>query len=252
MSDQNNNALDLSGDGLEDQKDVIRKPGDYSVATGVRRAIIKLAYLGKSKGGASFLTTQYTLPDDGKTLSVTEYFTSGDAKGNKTYSVARGSDKKNPLPGFTKTNELCLAATGEGLASVYAKRETKKVNLWNPTKRQEEPTDVEVLPELHGKEVFLGIHKIEKNKQVEHPAGSGKWVDSNERRTVNEIDKIFTDERKTVNEKMAGDTASFVDTWIAEFGEKTLDQFKEVANAPKSGAPAADRTGGTNDEAIFD
>jgi hypothetical protein len=70
--------------------DRVRGQKKEPLMSDIYNMIIKYAYAIKSKGGAMGITVVLNTTD-GKEVKATEYITSGDAKGNKTYF-----EKENP------------------------------------------------------------------------------------------------------------------------------------------------------------
>ena len=142
---------------------------------------------------------------------------------------------------------------GGGLHGLLDGRGNGTLLSWSPGAVwlvAEVPADARLV-DLVGKKMFFGVHRIRENKNFENPKGSGNWVPGPEERITNKIDKVFNEDKKTVNEVMGGEPASFYQKWEAEFGTDTVDKYKAVKADAKSGAPTANRTGGTNDDAIF-
>jgi len=65
---------------------------------------IDMAYLSKATSGAMAVNLTYKA-SNGKTLRVTDYISSGDAKGNSFTYVDKEGNKK-PLPGYAKLDTL--------------------------------------------------------------------------------------------------------------------------------------------------
>lgn len=233
----------LTTDTLEKTSDTLG--GSFTVESNLYRAVIKMAHLIESSKGAIGVSLSYTLPDDGgKELSETIYITNRE---KKNFYTTSGSDKKIPLPGFTTINDLCYAATGQAVSSQPT--ESKKVKIWNSQAKAELPTDVDVLVELIGKEVFLGVLKVRENKTA---LEGNDYVPTADERFLNTIDKVFDASKRTVNEIMAKeDTATFAGEWESKWAGKTKDKYKEVSGGAKNGAPKANRAGGNTDTSIF-
>lgn len=226
---------------VEDDIDVLG--GGGALESGAYNTRVGMAYMQKSKGGA--LGVFLTLLDGKKEIREAIYVTSGDAKGNKTYYEKDGV--KNPLPGFTLINNLCLLTVGKELSEMEA--EMKTVNVYNADAGKEVPTEVEVLTELLGKEVLTALFKqvVNKTKMV-----GTERITLPETREQNSIDKFFrARDRMTAAEIRAkATTAVFLDTWIEKWAGVTQDKTTTVGGkaANQTAAPGA---GGKPAKSLF-
>lgn len=214
----------LSQDGLEKTGDVLG--GGGTVESGVYSGTIKLAYAGKSAGGAQSLTVHVDI--GGREHRETIYVTS--KLGNNYYEK---DNKKIPLPGFTTANDLALLSTGQALSEQDI--EERVVKLYDFDAKAELPTKVQAVVSLHGKEIKLGILKqiVDKNQKND----AGDYVPTGETREENVIDKVFHAETgKTVSEfvnKIA--EAEFLPKWEEKNKGNTRNKAKGAAG--KTGAP---------------
>lgn len=211
--------------------------GGGVLETGLYRSTITLPYLTKSKGGALGLNIHFK-NDDGREFRQTLWVASGDAKGNKNYYENKQGDRKY-LPGFLHADAICLLTVGKGIAEMDT--EMKVVNVYSPEAGAEVPTQVEVLTDLIGQEVLIGLQKQTVDKNIQNDAG--QYVPSGETREENEIDKIFraSDGFTTAEIRAKADTATFVDTWKEKWEGKTRDRTsaKQGGNGgAQAGAPA--------------
>lgn len=225
--------FDLSA-GLEGVEDVKERDslGGRLLESGVSDFRIDVAYLRKSKGGAMGMHVVME-NSDGIKLTDTQYITSGDKKGNKPYFEKDG--KKYPMPGLQHFDVLASLVADKKVAKLEQK--TAQIKLYDSEQQKELPTEVITFPELRNQKVKVGVLKIVKNKQVDD--GTGKWVDTNEKRELNEVSKYFdADTGATNTELTAKAEPEFIQKWAEKFEGQTLDKFKAVANAPASGATA--------------
>ena len=208
--------------------------------SGLYNSTVSMAHINKSAGGAMGLVL--TLKTDaGKEVRQTLWMTSGTAKGCTNYYT----DKQGPkqyLPGFTHANALCLLSVGKEISALET--ETKVINLYSPEAKAEVPTKVEVVMDLIGQEIIVGLIKQTVDKTQKNDAGV--YVATGETRDENEIDKFFRakDRMTTAEIRAQADEATFIDTWEAKWSGKTKDRAKGSASGlpgvPKlSGAPAA-------------
>ena len=200
-------------------------------------AVLKLAYAGRSKGGANFLSLVFTMPD-GTEYKEDAYFTSGDDKGNLPYYTK--NDKHFPLPGYTLVSDLLLITAGTSLEE--ANFEEKVVNVYDAEAKKEMPKSVMVPVDALGKPVSIAIQKVLEVKQQKNEA-TGQYEDTAETREVNNIDKVFdTDSKFTVIEAQNNAEAPvFYDKWLEANKGKVRDNTKKKGggNAAAGGAAGA-------------
>lgn len=234
----------LNTAGLEESQD--RLGGFSALETDTYTGSIKVAYAGKSSGGAHSVTLIVDL--QGKEYRETLYVT--DKKGQNFYLNKNDPTKKVPLPGFTVIDDICLVTTGKPLCEQST--EDKVVKIYDPEAKKELPKSVPVLTDLIGQVVTLGIAKELQNKSEK--VGE-EYLPTAETREANVIDKVFhTATKMTVAEARQGaETAQFHDSWLERNKGKLRDRrtVKDGAggqvgapkraggpsSAPKSGAP---------------
>lgn len=201
-------------------------------------AVITMAYAGKSsRSNAQSITVHATI--DGAEFKETIWVTNG--KGENFYLSKDGKNTKNPLPGFTTVDDLCLLATGSPLAEQST--EEKAVKIYDYEARKEVPKQVQVLVDLLGKEVKLGVLReiVDKTKQ----ADSGQYLPTGETRTQNVINKVFHGETgRTVNEyRHEIAEPDFLAAWKLRNDGKDRNRAKGIA-ANGAGASGAGRPAG--------
>jgi len=233
MSLLSNLSTDAS---IPDEKDYVGTSGPLE--SGLYAATIALAYLTKSAGGAMGLVL--TLKTDaGRDIRQTLWMTSGTAKGGKNYYEKDG--QKHYLPGFNHANSLALLTVGKEISQLDT--ETKVVNVYSPEAKAEVPTKVEVLTDLLGKEILVGLIKQTVDKTQKNDAGF--YMPTGETRDENEIDKLFRakDRMTTAEIRAQAEEASFADTWVTKWAGKTKDRSKGAA-AGVAGIPKGAAMGG--------
>lgn len=208
--------------------------GNSALESGLYPMKIVMAYLNKAGSGALGLVL--TLKTGSREVRQTLWMTSGTAKGGKNYYEKDG--EKHFLPGFNHANALALLTNGVEISAMET--ETKVVKVYSPEAKAEVPTKVDVLTDLLGKDILVGLikQKVDKTKKNDN----GIYMATGETREENEIDKLFrAEDRMTTSEIRAGsETATFVDTWDAKWSGLTKDKSKGVAaNSGTFGAPAA-------------
>ena len=233
----------LSTENLEKAEDVLGGGNYDPIPSAVYDGKIELAYAGKSAGGAHSVTVHFKT-SEGKEVRETIYVTN--KQGENFYADKEDKTKKRPLPGFTMIDDICLLATGAGLADQDT--EEKVVKIWDSNERKEIPKPVQCLTALHGQDITLAILRSieDKNKKDE----SGKYVPTGETRTVNAIDKAFHPETgRTVNEYLNEvATPEFHDAWAAKNTGKDRERFTKNIGAG-AGTSGVGRPGGAPDEA---
>lgn len=239
---------DLSTDGVEKSKDTL---GGFQVReTDVYKGVVKALFAGKADSGARNVTVVMTM-EDGSEYSETIYVTN--KKGETFYVPKNDASKKEPLPGFTRVNELFLATTGKPINDQSQVWETKQFKVWNKDAGEALPTAVQMAVDVMGKEILFTLTKelVDKTTKV-----GNAYVPTGETREQNVFTQVFdVASRKSVNEAIGGQDAEFLDKWLARNKGKTFDKTdKKAAKAggtagrPPSagGAPAAGETQGAS------
>lgn len=212
----------LTDDGLEQKEDRVGG-SSYSRETDVYELEIKVAYAGKSSGGAQFVAMILS-DNDGKEYRETFYVT---GKNGQNYYMAKDKDgketgKKRALAGFDHVNDICLVTTDKPLSAQDT--EEKTVKVYDADAKQELPKSVPVLVDLLGKKVYLAIYKRLENKSQKD--SSGNYVAIAETRDVNTTEKVFHFPTKmTVKEATDGAEApTFFDSWVEAHKGKVMDR----------------------------
>jgi hypothetical protein len=217
-----------------EEKDTLGGGSKFGVwNTGVYDVVIDSVYLDESKGGAYSMNFVFKTKD-GKELTDTEYVTGGKAKGQLNYYTKDG--KKYYLPGYNIANAIAFAATGKELPDLVP--EDKIVEIYNYDLKKKTPTTKKVYMDLIGKSIKLGVFKVKEFKRVKDDS-TGDYVDSDEVKELNEINKVFNSEGKTIIEAKAGSEAKFINEW----SEKYNSEF--VKDKTKGKTPATKSSGST-------
>lgn len=242
----------LNTEGLEKSED--RLGGFSALDTDVYTGTVKLAYAGKSDGGAMNVTVILDL--GGKDYRETVYVTN--KKGENFFLNKQDKSKKVPLPGFTVINDLCICTTEAPLSEQAT--EEKQVMIYDYDQKKELPQAAEVLIDLIGKPVSVAIVNTLENKGVKQNDGS--YAPGPEERTVNNIDKVFHEPSKMtvaeaiLHEGWDAEKAVFMNSWLERNQGKQRDKraFKDgqagTAGKPgaKSGPPSS---GGGERKSLF-
>ena len=221
----------LTNEGLEETTD--RLGGFQIRATDIYPATIKAAYAGQSAGGARNVTIVVELPDG--EYSETIYVTN--KKGENWFLNQNDKSKKVPLPGFTTIDDICLVTTGKSLAEQDT--EEKVVKIYDFEERKELPKAVQMLVDLIGQPLFLGIvqQTVDKNQKNE---STGEYEPTGETRDENVIEKVFHDPSKmTVVEARQGATEPvFFEKWLSKNKGNIRNKAKGAdGNGAQSGRP---------------
>lgn len=232
----------MKTEGLEKSED--RLGGFQAFASDIYTGTIKQLFAGESKSGAMNITL--LLDIGGKEYRETIYISN---KKKENFFTKDG--KKQPLPGFTVINDICLIATGKELNEQPT--EEKIVKVWDPETKSEQPKAVPVLVDCLGKSVSLGILNQLENKEAKD--ASGEYKPTAETRVSNLIDKVFHPELKvTVAEARLGkETGEFWDAWLKRNQGQQRDRREikdgkgDAGGPPKSGAP----TGAPKGKSLF-
>lgn len=220
---------------IANEKDSIG--GGGVLDSGLYPATVSLAYVTKSSGGATGLVLK-AKTDQGRDINQTLWMTSGTAKGAKNFYEKDGV--KNYLPGFIAANALALLTVGKEIGQLDT--ETKVVNVYSFDAKAEVPTKVEMVMDLVGKDIIIGVIKQTVDKNVKD--GNGVYVPSGETREENEIDKFFraSDKMTTAEIRAAANDPVFYDTWAGKWTGQVRNKAKGAsgtAGAPKGAAAGA-------------
>lgn len=222
---------------IADEKDSVG--GGGVLASGLYPSKVTLAYMTKAASEAVGIVI-HAKTSEGRDIRSTQWVTSGKAKGGKNFYEKDG--QKHYLPGFLLCQSLALLTVGKELSELDDPEE-KVVNLYNFDAKAEVPTKVQVLTELIGKEVLIGLIKQTVDKNVKTEAG---YVPSGETRDENEIDKFFraSDRKTTAEIRAQAPEAVFVDTWNEKWAGQVRNKATKTAGtagAPKAAAPGSNK-----------
>ena len=213
--------------------------GSAPLPSGIYPARIDLAYLRKSAKGALGLRLVMETPT-GETIDQTIYLTGGDAKGNNNFYLDKKSGEKKYLPGFLLGQSLALLTLNKEISELDT--EKKVVAVYDYEAKKEQPTEVDMVTEFLGKEIWVGLlHQVVDKNVLDEV--SGQYVPTGETREENEIDKFFrAADKLTVAEARAQATSpAFFEQWEEKMKGKTRDRSKGAGQGtPGTGAgPAA-------------
>ena len=223
-----------SDDSIANERDSVG--GGGVLESGLYKATVNLAYLTKSDGGAVGLALNLKT-EEGREIRQTIYMTSGTAKGGQNFYTDKDG-KKQYLPGFLIANSLALLTVGKEISELDT--ETKVVNVYQKAAKAEVPTKVEMLVELLGKEILVGLIKQTVDKTAKNES-TGQYDPTGETRDENEIDKLFraSDRMTTAEIRAQATEAAFANTWEAKHKGNTRNKAKGAGAAGTAGAPKA-------------
>tara|TARA_R110002012_G_scaffold318308_1_gene536404 strand:+ start:41010 stop:41768 length:759 start_codon:yes stop_codon:yes gene_type:complete len=225
----------------EVEKDTLGGGGGGALPSDLYSFVIKAAYFDFSKGKAMSVNLKLET-DTGRRLNVTEYITSGEAKGCKPYYEKNG--QKFPLPGYAKMNTLCQLVTGKPINELTA--EDKILKLYDFNERKETNQSKKVISELTNQPIKAGVFKIIEDKVAKNESFNPslpesktnlKYVPTGETREVNEVAKFFNSDGKTIEEVTGGKDAAFAEEWNKAHQGKTKDKSTKSAGGATAGAP---------------
>ena len=237
---------------IKSEQDSVGGGGPWE--SGLYPVTIDIAYVEKKQSGALFLNV--VLKDDnGRELREGLCVASGDAKGNKSYYEDRNG-QRHFLPGFNHANALGLLSIGKELNEMDTEKKT--IRLYSFEQSKEVATDVDMVTDLVGQRVIIGLQKQIVDKRQKNDQ-TGQYEATGETREVNEIDKVFRErDRMTVAEILAQETeAKFYDTWDEKWTGKVRNKASAANDANGgmrgvgAGAPKAGGNGGQQRSSLF-
>lgn len=227
---------------MKDEGDFL---GGFGVLdSGLYDLTIKYAYLRIAGTGAKGLIVRAVTPN-GKNLDQTFWFTSGTAKGCKTFWTDKQSLVDKPLKGYTQANDFCrLALNGKGI--LKCSTEERVLKLYSFAEKAEIDTKVDMIVELEGKMITAGVTKkiVDKNKDSGTVDAAGKkiYLPTGETREENDVDKFFHHPSgMTITEAIAKEKVpKFKLEWAAKFEGVVIDETTKTTGT--AGAPGATHT----------
>ena len=204
--------------------------GGGPLESGLYLSTITLAYITKSTGGALGLVLN-AKTDTNREIRQTLWMTN---KQGQNYYERDG--QKNYLPGFIIANSIALLSVGQELSDLDT--ETKVVNVYSYEAKAEVPTKVDMVMDLLGKQVYIGLIKQTVDKTQKNDAGA--YVPTGDTREENDIDKIFraSDMKTEAEIRAQAEEAAFAVTWKAKWTGVTRNKAKGTAGASgTAGAP---------------
>lgn len=205
-------------------------PSEYKgvLDSDIYSATIDLAYLEKAASGS--LQMHVVFKTDTSTVRDRFTLTSGDAKQNRNYYIDQKGVQR-PLPDLLRAHHLARVAVDKGLDQLTTQEKT--IKLYDFSAQEERPVKKEVFVDLIGKDVQLGLLKVVQNKRVQQ---GSVWVDTDETKEVNEVNKFFNSDGQTATEQAANEPGSFREKWLTKNQGTVVNRAKKGSTA--SSAPA--------------
>ena len=168
----------------------IKPQSDYmggygTLETGLYDFTIEMMYVDESVGGAAAVHFDF-VSQQNERFSTIQYVTGGRAKKQRNYYMDK-DNKKQYLPGFNLVNNLCQLALGKDLSEID--EVIKTLELYDFKTRSKVAQKKEVLEEMNGQSITIGIIKQIVNKSVKNDDGSYSKI--NDTKEENVIGKIF-------------------------------------------------------------
>jgi len=224
----------VTDDSIANEKDTVGG-GSRILESGLYHCTVETAHIGKAASGALSLVVSFKT-DDGRSFRQTFWMTSGSAKGCKNYYEKDG--EKHYLPGFVQANSLALLTVGQEISQLDT--EQKVIPLYNAEAKAEVPTKVDMVMDLVGKEILVGVLKqiVDKTKKNE---ATGTYEPTGETREENEVDKFFRarDKMTTAEIRAQAEEANFYKVWSEKWTGKVKEKAKGVAAVGNAGTASA-------------
>lgn len=225
------------------EKDIVRGQRQEPLPSDIYNLILVHAYAQKATSGALGVHVLFKVADGehkDREFRITEYVTSGDKKGNKTYYEKKqdgGKVEQFALPGFSLIDSMAQLVAKKSIVNCAV--EKRVIKLYDYNKRAEVPTEVYMFVELVNKGVCgCVLHRIE-NKNAKNTQ-TGEYEPTAQTYSTNVVDKFLSAaNRKTVSELQHDIPADFKDKWLDKWKGQIDDQSITVQNAGIKGAPAA-------------
>lgn len=203
--------------------------------TDLYEAQIKAAYLDTYDKGSKYIELVLELTDaagNTRQHSEREIVWSANTKG--PFYIDKKTGEKKELIGLSKMNSLGQLLTGKKLGQ--SNFENKFHKIYSKEANGEVPQERPTLVEWTGKKIFVGLQKVITNKQVKQGT---TYVDTNEERTDNQVDKFFNENKATLLEVQNSVESKFHEDWLKANKGKDRNKFKAAKGAPAAGVPSA-------------
>ncbi len=209
--------------------------GSFILESNIYPFKVDIAYIDKSSFGSTTLEVRYEGVGDNK-KSYRESIPLTDNDGN--FEVKDKDGTLRPYYGFTKANALLQVLIGKELHEVETREAVVKLYDFNAKAEVQVPR--EVLTELKGLPVQLGITKNVNNKKVL----VGKEWKPDPTGAIKEVNKTHTafryvDMMTAAEIERDATEAKFKEKWLEKFEGTTQGKVVPVAGGAVAGVPGA-------------
>lgn len=203
-------------------------------------AVLKTAYIDRFSGGSVFVNCVYELTDlRGNKITVQERETIWSVKTQGGHYICQKTGKKKQLIGQAKMDSLAKLLTGKSLKEIQDTGgiEDKTHKIYSSELKKETPQTKPTIMAFTNVPCYVGLKKIIENKQTKQ---GDTYVMTAETREVNQVEKVFNSDRKTLLEVQANSEAEYFNDWLNINKGKTIDKTKKVDAQPglPSGTPS--------------
>lgn len=228
--------LVLPADVEDDTKDIVG--GSYILETGVYEYDINMAYMVQAASEAVGVNMIFT--NGNQQFKQSFWVKSGKAKGGKTTYTNSKTGKEHPLPGMSNMNAITFLTLGKQLSELDT--EEKVVKLYNYEAKEEVNTTVQVLTDLLGKKIVLGIMKNEVDVTQKNDA-TGEYEPTGKTKFENEVVKVFqAGTNCTIAEVRGQEDAQFISKWNENNKGTVRNKVKSKGLTGTAGAPGIPAT----------
>jgi len=225
--------LAIPQDADTEEKDVLG--GSYILDSGVYEYDIDMAYMVESARGAIGVNMIFTKGN--QQLKQSFWVRSGNDKGNKTTFTNKAGNEQ-PLPGMAAINSIVFLTLGKNQISELDTEE-KVVKLYSYEAKEEVNTTVDVVTDLLGQKIVLGIMKNEIDVKQKNDA-TGNFDTTGRTKFENEVTKVFqAGTNCTVAEVKGREDAQFITKWNDKNKGTVRNKVEHKGPVGVSGAPAS-------------
>lgn len=215
---------------IEEAVDTVGSGG--ALDSGIYPTKLKNAYVHIADSGAQAMNIEVEV-EGGRTQRHQLWVSNKD--GEIFYTDSNG--KKKYMGGFLIADALAMLATGGEAGIQDLETEEKILAIYDFDKGQDVNKKVEAFVDLFGLEFQAGIIKHVKPKKTK--VGDEYVESETETITVNELDKVFSEEGFTTIELMEeAEEPDFIHKWLARW------EGKEKTSKPKAAAKGRNAAGG--------
>lgn len=228
--------------------------GGFTLNSGLYKMLIDVAYETKSAGGAIGVVFHLKSADPNERAQHRETIWLTSKAGLNYFLGGKNKDKKILLPGMQLFQQICkICVPGTKVDELI--QEKKIVKVWNNEMKAEVPTEVDFIPELKDKPLYVGIVRVKENRRVPKEPGSSVYVDTAESREFARIHRVFyTDGFSTEEKEKGAEKPVFIQTWKNKHTHDYVDvsKWKEPKGASAGSATASAAAAAEVDDDLFD